>query len=42
MDSFIGMGLEPKFVSLMTALLYIGILFIPAWILYRKKVFIKL
>jgi len=42
MDSFIGMGLEPKFVSLITALLYIGILFIPAWILYRKKVFIKL
>jgi predicted acyltransferase len=42
MDLFTGMGLEPKSVSLVAALLYIGILFIPAWILYRKKIFIKL
>jgi predicted acyltransferase len=42
MNLFTGMGIEPKFVSLIAALLYIGILFIPAWILYRKKIFIKL
>jgi predicted acyltransferase len=42
MNLFTGMGLEPKFVSLVAALLYIGILFIPAWILYKKKFFIKL
>jgi predicted acyltransferase len=42
MNLFTGMGLEPKFVSLVAALLYIGILFIPAVILYRKKIFIKL
>jgi predicted acyltransferase len=42
MNLFTGMGMEPKFVSLIAALLYIGILFIPVWILYRKKIFIKL
>lgn len=42
MESFIGMGLEPKFVSLLAALLYIGILFVPAWVMYKKRVFIKL
>ena len=42
MDIFTGIGLEPKFVSLVAALLYIGILFIPAYFLYRKKIFIKL
>jgi predicted acyltransferase len=42
MDLFTGIGMEPKLVSLIAALLYIGILFIPAWILYRKKIFIKL
>jgi predicted acyltransferase len=42
MDIFTGIGVEPKFVSLVAALLYIGILFIPAVILYRKKIFIKL
>jgi predicted acyltransferase len=42
MDLFTGIGMEPKLVSLIAALLYIGILFIPALILYRKKIFIKL
>jgi predicted acyltransferase len=41
-DLFIGIGIEPKFVSLVAALLYVGILFIPAWLMYRKKIFIKL
>ncbi|HOY50565.1 MAG: DUF5009 domain-containing protein [Prolixibacteraceae bacterium] len=42
MDLFTGMGVEPKLVSLIIALLYIAILFIPAWILHKKKIFIKL
>jgi len=42
LDFFIGLGFEPKFVSLVAALLYIGILFLPAWLLYKKKIFIKL
>jgi predicted acyltransferase len=37
-----GMGLGPKLVSLIYALLYVGITFIPAYILYRRKIFIKL
>jgi predicted acyltransferase len=42
MDLFTGIGMDPKLVSLIAALLYIGILFIPALILYRKKIYIKL
>ena len=34
--------LSPEFMSLLYALLYVGILFIPAWWLYKKKIFIKL
>lgn len=37
-----GMGISPEFVSMVYALLYVGINFIPAWILYRRKIFIKL
>ena len=36
------LGMAPKFVSMTYALLYVGITFIPAYILYRKKIFIKL
>jgi predicted acyltransferase len=39
---FTAAGLAPKFVSMVYALIYVGILFIPAWLLYRKKIFIKL
>jgi len=35
-------GLAPKFVSMLYALMFVGINFIPAYILYRKKIFIKL
>lgn len=35
-------GFSPEFSSLMYALIYVGINFIPAYILYRKKIFIKL
>jgi predicted acyltransferase len=39
---FTAAGLAPKFVSMVYALIYVGILFIPAWLLYRKKIFVKL
>ena len=35
-------GADPRFASLLYALLFVGINFIPAWILYRRKIFIKL
>lgn len=37
-----GIGLEPKLASLMYALIYVMIIFIPVYFLYRKKIFIKL
>lgn len=36
------MGWSMKFGSFLYAVLFIGFNFIPAWILYRKKIFIKL
>ncbi len=42
LDLFAAIGCGPKLASLGYALFYIGILFIPALILYRKKIFIKL
>lgn len=35
-------GADPRFASLLYALLFVGINFIPAWLLYRKRIFIKL
>ena len=37
-----GTGLDPRLASLMYALMYVLIIFIPVYILYRKKIFIKL
>jgi len=39
---FSAIGFEPRLVSMVYALLYVCILFIPAYILYKKKIFIKL
>ncbi len=39
---FTSIGVAPKFVSMVYALMYVGILFIPAYILYKRKIFIKL
>lgn len=39
---FTSMGLAPKVVSMIYGLMYVGINFIPALILFRRKVFIKL
>jgi predicted acyltransferase len=36
------MGFDPRLASLLYALFFVCINFIPAWILYRKKIFIKL
>lgn len=35
-------GLDPKFASLLYAVLYMLLIFIPALILYRRKIFIKI
>jgi predicted acyltransferase len=35
-------GANPQLASLLYVLLFLGINFIPAWLLYRKKIFIKL
>ncbi len=37
-----GAGADLRFASLLYALLFVGVNFIPAWLLYRKKIFIKL
>jgi predicted acyltransferase len=41
-DAFTSIGLAPKFVSMVYAILYVCVIFIPALIMYRKKIFIKL
>lgn len=41
-EAFTGIGFAPKFVSMLYALLFVCINFIPAYILYKKKIFIKL
>lgn len=35
-------GLSPEFISLVWALLYVGLCYIPVYILYKKKIFIKI
>ncbi len=42
MELFISAGMAPEFVSMMYALLYTALVFIPAWLLYSKKIFIRL
>ena len=39
---FTSIGGQPEFVSMVYALIYVGINFIPAYFLYKKKIFIKL
>jgi predicted acyltransferase len=41
-DALTSLGTAPKFASMLYALLFVGINFIPAWLLYRKNIFIKL
>jgi len=35
-------GADPQLASLLYAILFVAVNFIPAWLLYRKKIFIKL
>jgi hypothetical protein len=39
---FTSMTDAPKLVSMVYALLYVGVLFIPAYFLHKKNIFIKL
>lgn len=41
MDGLISAGFEPKVISFLYAVIYMLIIYIPAWLLYRKKIFIK-
>ena len=41
MQALTSTGLDPKFASMLYAVLYMLLIFIPALILYRKKIFIK-
>ena len=41
-DAFTSIGLGPKLVSMIYALIFVCINYIPAYILYKKKIFIKL
>jgi len=42
MNGFTQMGIDPKFASMLYALIYMLIIFIPALIMYRKKIFIRI
>jgi predicted acyltransferase len=37
-----GAGLDPKMASMMYALSYVLLLFIPAYLLYKRRIFIRL
>jgi predicted acyltransferase len=39
---FNGIGFSPEFSSMVFSIAYVALNFIPVWILYRKKIFIKL
>jgi predicted acyltransferase len=41
-DLMIGIGILPELASMIYAVLFVSVNFIPAYILYRKKIFIKL
>ena len=41
-DQLSALGADPRLASLLYALLFVAVNFIPAWWLYRKRIFIKL
>jgi len=41
-DAFVALGASPAFSSMTYSLIFVAINFIPAWILYKKKIFIRL
>lgn len=38
----INAGADPKLASLIYAPLFVGLNFLPAWVMWRKKIFVKL
>ena len=42
MDGLINIGIQPALVSLAWAILFTLLCFIPVWVLYRKKIFLKI
>ena len=42
MNGLTPIGLDPKFISMLYAVIYMLLIFIPALILYKKKIFIKI
>jgi predicted acyltransferase len=41
MNAITGIGFDPKFGSMLYAILYMLVIFVPTLILYQKKIFIK-
>ena len=41
MDGLTSIGIAPKLASLLWALTYTAFIYLPVWVLYRKKIFIK-
>jgi len=41
-DGIMAIGFSPEFTSMLWSVLYTGLCFIPIWIMYRKKIFIKI
>jgi predicted acyltransferase len=41
-SGMIAMGLEPRLASLCYALIFVSIVFVPVWLLWRRRIFIKL
>jgi predicted acyltransferase len=42
MSGLTQVGFDPRFASMLYAIIYMLIIFIPALILYRKKIFIRI
>lgn len=42
MKSLINTGMIPELASLIWAVLFTGLCFVPVWVLYRKKIFLKI
>lgn len=41
-NAFVSMGMSGELASMMYALLFVGVNFIPAWVLFRRGVFVRL
>jgi predicted acyltransferase len=41
-SAMISWGFAPEFSSMLYAIMFVGVVFIPVWVLYRKRIYIKL